>query len=221
MYTLKYAHLKNLWGDYNMADEIIKELWQVKDGIANEYNYETKTFVAHLRAIKNKRDRAEESYMKNQLVCYPRCATCQKARKWLDGQGIAYEYRNIKEQNPTEQELRQWAARSGLPVRKFFNTSGQPYKALGLARKLPAMGEDEQFALLATDGMLVKRPILIIADKRVLVGFTETEWSEAYPVQALRGVLRDTPLLTELLNSRKEDEVRDRLAPREHSFRKD
>ena len=111
------------------------------------------------------------------FVCYPKCTTCQKAQKWLDEHGVRYEIRNIKEENPTEAELRLWHARSGLPLRRFFNTSGLQYRALNLKERLPEMREDEQFALLATDGMLVKRPILI-AEDFVLVGFREKEYAE-------------------------------------------
>lgn len=110
------------------------------------------------------------------FVCYPKCTTCQKAQKWLDETGAAYTVRNIKEDNPTRAELEQWHQRSGLPLKRFFNTSGLQYKALALKDKLPGMSEDEQFALLATDGMLVKRPILVGEDF-VLVGFREAEWA--------------------------------------------
>ena len=109
------------------------------------------------------------------FVCYPRCATCQKAKKWLDGHGVEYDFRDIREDNPTESELRDWHARSGLPLKRFFNTSGLQYKALDLKNRLPEMSEDERFALLASDGMLVKRPLLI-ADDLVLVGFKEAEY---------------------------------------------
>ena len=112
------------------------------------------------------------------FLCYPRCSTCQKAKKWLDERGTAYELRDIKEQNPTAEELRAWHEKSGLPLKRFFNTSGLQYKALGLKDKLPAMSEEEQLSLLATDGMLVKRPILVTAD-RVLVGFREAEYQAA------------------------------------------
>ena len=112
------------------------------------------------------------------FLCYPRCSTCQKAKKWLDERGIAYELRDIKEQNPTAEELRAWREKSGLPLKRFFNTSGLQYKALGLKEKLPAMTEEEQFGLLATDGMLVKRPLLVTED-RVLVGFREAEYEAA------------------------------------------
>ena len=108
---------------------------------------------------------------------YPPCTTCKKAKAWLDAHSIAYEARHIKEQNPTYEELSQWLEISGLPVKKFFNTSGLQYKALHLKDKLPAMTEEEQFALLATDGMLVKRPILV-GDGFVLTGFRQTEWEE-------------------------------------------
>ncbi|MBQ6163304.1 MAG: arsenate reductase family protein [Clostridia bacterium] len=111
------------------------------------------------------------------FVCYPKCTTCQKAQKWLDGHGVKYDFRNIKEENPTEAELREWHARSGLTLKKFFNTSGLLYKALNLKDRLPGMSEDEQFALLASDGMLVKRPILI-GDGFVIVGFKEAEYEK-------------------------------------------
>ena len=111
------------------------------------------------------------------FVCYPKCTTCQKAKKWLEERGVAVEVRDIKENNPTEQELRQWHARSGLPLKRFFNTSGLQYKALALKDKLPAMSEDEQYALLATDGMLVKRPLLVGEDF-ALPGFKPAEWEE-------------------------------------------
>lgn len=111
------------------------------------------------------------------FVEYPKCSTCQRAKKYLDGQDVVYEDRNIKEQNPTVEELRDWHSRSGLPLKKFFNTSGLQYKALGLKDKLPAMSEEEQLALLATDGMLVKRPVLVGEDF-VLVGFKEAEWAQ-------------------------------------------
>ncbi|MBR3241526.1 MAG: arsenate reductase family protein [Parasporobacterium sp.] len=111
----------------------------------------------------------------NLFLCYTRCSTCKKARKWLDENGIEYTYREIKEENPTEKELRKWHKKSGLPLKRFFNTSGMQYKALNLKEKLPEMTEDEQFALLATDGLLVKRPLLI-TDKAVLVGFKESEY---------------------------------------------
>lgn len=101
---------------------------------------------------------------------YPPCSTCQKAKKWLDDHGIEYTARHIKEDNPTADELREWVARSGLPLKRFFNTSGLVYKNLGLKDKLPTMTEDEQLALLASDGMLVKRPLLV-GDDFVLPGF--------------------------------------------------
>ena len=110
-------------------------------------------------------------------VCYPKCTTCQKALKWLEARGVQVEVRDIKTQRPNEQELRTWFQASGLPLKKFFNTSGLQYKALGLKDKLPGMSEEEQIALLATDGMLVKRPILV-GDGFVLVGFKEAQWAE-------------------------------------------
>ena len=109
---------------------------------------------------------------------YPPCSTCQKAKKWLDSHGIAYTDRHIKEQNPSFEELKLWHARSGLPLQRFFNTSGLLYKSLQLKDKLPGMTEEEQLQLLATDGMLVKRP-LVVTDDRVLTGFKEKEWEEA------------------------------------------
>ncbi len=112
------------------------------------------------------------------FVCYPKCTTCQKAQKWLDAHGVPYAFRHIKEENPTEAELRDWHARSGLPLKRFFNTSGLQYKALQLKDRLPEMSEDEQLALLASDGMLVKRPLLV-SDDFVLVGFKEAEYAAA------------------------------------------
>ena len=109
------------------------------------------------------------------FVCYPKCTTCQKAQKWLDANGLTYEVRHIKDDKPTAEELKAWRERSGLPLRKFFNTSGLQYKALNLKDRLPGMSEEEQLALLATDGMLVKRPILV-GDGFVLVGFKEDAW---------------------------------------------
>ena len=111
------------------------------------------------------------------LVEYPKCSTCQKAKKYLDGRGASYIERHIKEENPTLEELRTWWQASGLPLKKFFNTSGLQYKALGLKDKLPTMSEEEQLALLASDGMLVKRPVLVGEDF-VLVGFKEEQWAE-------------------------------------------
>ena len=113
----------------------------------------------------------------NQFICYPRCSTCKKAQKWLDDNGIEYKYRDIKEKNPTEKELRKWHKKSGLPLKKFFNTSGMKYRELGLSKRLPDMSEEEQIQLLASDGMLVKRPLLI-GDDFVLTGFREKEWEE-------------------------------------------
>ena len=112
------------------------------------------------------------------FVCYPSCTTCKKAEKWLEDRKIPVEKRHIKEDNPSEAELREWQARSGLPLKRFFNTSGLKYKELGLSKRLPDMPEAEQFALLASDGMLVKRPLLVGEDF-VLVGFREAEWAEA------------------------------------------
>ena len=109
------------------------------------------------------------------FLCYPKCSTCQKAKAFLDANNIPYELRDIKLDNPTEEELCRWHALSGLPLKKFFNTSGLQYRALELTKKLPTMTEDEQFALLATDGMLVKRPLLVGEDF-VLTGFKQADW---------------------------------------------
>ena len=111
-----------------------------------------------------------------QLICYPQCSTCRKAKKWLEAKGLAFEERHIRDNKPTIEELRAWHKQSGLPLKKFFNTSGQLYKQLALKDRLPAMSEDEQLALLASDGMLVKRPLLIGRDF-VLAGFKEAEWA--------------------------------------------
>ena len=110
------------------------------------------------------------------FLCYPKCSTCKKAQNWLTDHGIPFDLRDIKLENPTAEELRAWHSRSGLPLKKFFNTSGLQYKALALKDKLPTMIEDEMFDLLATDGMLVKRPMLI-TDDTVLVGFKEADWA--------------------------------------------
>lgn len=110
---------------------------------------------------------------------YPPCSTCKKAKTWLDERGIEYTARHIKEEKPTFEELKEWHQRSGLPLKKFFNTSGLIYKSMGLKDRLPGMSEEEQLRLLATDGMLVKRPILILEDK-ILVGFREKEWIDTF-----------------------------------------
>lgn len=112
------------------------------------------------------------------FIQYPPCSTCQKAKKWLNAHGFSYTDRHIKEQKPTYEELATWYKASGSPLKKFFNTSGLLYKSLGLKDKLPTMTEEEQLQLLATDGMLVKRPILV-TDTAVLVGFKETQWQES------------------------------------------
>lgn len=113
------------------------------------------------------------------FICYPRCTTCKKAKAWLDSKSIAVEFRDIQKENPREEELRRWHAQSGLPLKRFFNTSGLQYKAQHLKDKLPTMSEDDQYKLLATDGMLVKRPLLI-SDDTILVGFKEKEWEEKF-----------------------------------------
>ena len=115
----------------------------------------------------------------NTFICYERCSTCKKAEKWLDSHGVSYEKRPIKEQNPSVEELEAWVKKSGLPVKKFFNTSGMLYRELELKDKLPSMSEDEMVSLLATDGMLVKRPLLVM-DETVLVGFKEADWEKEF-----------------------------------------
>ena len=112
------------------------------------------------------------------FICYPKCSTCKKAQAWLKAQGLDCEVRDIQKDNPTLEELRQWHRQSGLPLKKFFNTSGQLYRSLELSKKLPGMSDAEQYALLASDGMLVKRPILVTDDNKVLVGFKEDQWAE-------------------------------------------
>ena len=111
------------------------------------------------------------------FVCYPKCTTCQRARRLLDELGVDYALRDIREQRPTREELAQWQRRSGLPLRRFFNTSGQQYRALGLKDRLDGMSEEEQLELLASDGMLVRRPLLVTRE-RVLVGFRESEYRQ-------------------------------------------
>ena len=116
------------------------------------------------------------------FICYPKCTTCQKAQKWLDENGISYTFRDIKMENPTHEELSAWHRRSGLPLKRFFNTSGLLYKSMGLKDKLPQMSEDEMLKRLAADGMLVKRPLLV-GDDFVLVGFKEAEWESCLKTQ--------------------------------------
>ena len=111
------------------------------------------------------------------FIQYPPCTTCKKAKAWLDNHGVSYEDRHIKEQTPTYEELKAWYEKSGLPLKKFFNTSGLLYKSLSLKDRLPTMSEEEQLRLLASDGMLVKRPILVQGDK-ILTGFKEAEWEK-------------------------------------------
>lgn len=111
------------------------------------------------------------------FICYPKCTTCKKAQSWLDSKGIEYSLRNIKEENPTYEELKEWYGKSGLPLKKFFNTSGMLYRSMNLKDKLGDMTDEEKLRLLAGDGMLVKRPILVTADT-VLLGFKESEWEK-------------------------------------------
>lgn len=112
-----------------------------------------------------------------EFICYPKCTTCKKAQKWLDENNVEYVLRDIKTENPTFDELSDWQKRSGQPLRKFFNTSGLLYKSMELKNKLPEMSEEEMLSLLSSDGMLVKRPLLV-ADDFVLIGFKEAQWSE-------------------------------------------
>ena len=128
----------------------------------------------HLKEKMIKEDQ-EENPMK--FICYPKCSTCQKAKKWLNEHNVEYTERHIAEEKPTYDELKEWHEKSGLPLKKFFNTSGLLYKEMQLKDKLPSMSEEEQLRLLSTNGMLVKRPILVTGDK-VLVGFKEAEWAE-------------------------------------------
>ena len=116
------------------------------------------------------------------FICYPKCTTCQKAQKWLDENGISYTFRDIKMEHPTYEELSAWHRRSGLPLKRFFNSSGLLYKSMGLKDKLPQMSEDEMLKRLAADGMLVKRPLLVGNDF-VLVGFKEAEWESCLKTQ--------------------------------------
>ena len=109
------------------------------------------------------------------MICYPKCSTCKKAKAWLEERGIAVEQRDIKENRPNEQELKEWIQKSELPLKRFFNTSGMIYRKMDLKNKLPEMEQEEQLRLLATDGMLVKRP-LVVTEDHVLVGFKEKEW---------------------------------------------
>ncbi len=117
------------------------------------------------------------------FIEYPKCSTCQKAGKWLKEHGVEYTDRHIVENNPTKEELTQWIKLSGLPIKRFFNTSGMKYKELGLKDRLPSMSDEEQIALLATDGMLVKRPLLVGGDF-VVPGFKEKEWAKKLGVEA-------------------------------------
>ena len=121
-----------------------------------------------------------ESFLKQEnmnmlFVEYPKCSTCQKAKKWLDSHGVVYVDRHIREENPTLEELKEWHRRSGLPLKRFFNTSGMLYREMGMKDRLPSMSEEEQYSLLASDGMIVKRPI-VVGEDFILVGFREKEW---------------------------------------------
>ena len=115
------------------------------------------------------------------FICYPKCSTCQKAQKYLEERRLSCEFRDIKQNNPSYEELKTWHTLSGLPLKKFFNTSGLLYKSLNLKERLPSMSEDEQLKLLATDGMLVKRPLLV-GDDFLVIGFKEPEWDETIKV---------------------------------------
>lgn len=130
--------------------------------------------VLHFTTLNDGADRRDEEML---LIYYPKCSTCQKAKKWLDEHNIDYTERHIVETNPTYDELKEWYSKSGLPLKKFFNTSGLLYKEMQLKDKLPTMSEEEQLQLLATNGMLVKRPLVVNGDT-VVVGFREIEWIE-------------------------------------------
>ena len=130
-------------------------------------------FVERTKTVKTHRRKVRKML----FVCYPKCSTCMKAKKWLEEKGFEYELRDIKTENPTADELRDWWKKSGLPLKRFFNTSGNLYKEMKLKDKLPEMSEEEQINLLASDGMLVKRPILVDGEN-VLVGFRQQEWEE-------------------------------------------
>ena len=121
----------------------------------------------------------EQGELKVLVYCYPRCGTCKKAKKWLEEKGITYDEKNIAEENPTADQLKEWHEKSGLPLKRFYNTSGRLYKEMQLKDKIPNMTQEEQYSLLAQDGMLVKRPILVDGDQ-VLVGFKEAEWLEKF-----------------------------------------
>lgn len=123
------------------------------------------------------------------FICYPKCTTCQKAKVYLDEKGLTYEMRDIKQNNPTYEELKKWLATSGLPVKRFFNTSGLVYRSMNLKDKLASMSQDECLRLLATDGMLVKRPLLI-GDDFVLRGFRRDEWAETLTADRISRVVR-------------------------------
>lgn len=118
--------------------------------------------------------------MENRFLCHPKCGTCAKARAWLNARNIPFTEQDIRDPNPTVAELRDWAARSGLPMKKLFNTSGIQYRANNLSTRLPLLTDTEQLTLLGTDGMLVKRPVMIAANGRVLFGFREAEWTAAF-----------------------------------------
>lgn len=120
--------------------------------------------------------------MRLQFVCHPQCSTCGKARAWLESRNHSFDERDIRSPNPTAEELRLWISASKQPIRRFFNTSGQQYRAMNLSARLPDMTEQAQLDLLASDGMLVRRPLLIREDGQVLVGFREKEWTEAFSI---------------------------------------
>ena len=147
------------------------------------------------------------------FICYPKCTTCKKAQKWLDENSVDVTTRDIAKENPSEDELRAWHKASGLPLKKFFNTSGKKYKELGLKDKLPAMSEDEQYKLLATDGLLVKRPILVDGQS-VLVGFKEADCRNAFAADSRR--LRAQNSLQHRKKRRRKKPLRQRF-PSEHS----
>ena len=155
--------------DHKLALKKIKQQINVFCLRHGHYYTQSKWTIAHWKWLK----KLELNTML--FICYPKCSTCQKARKWLDEHNIQYTERHIVEENPSYEELKQWHEKSGLPLKKFFNTSGMIYRKMDLKNKLPEMEQEEQLRLLATDGMLVKRP-LIVTEDHVLVGFKEKEW---------------------------------------------
>ena len=177
------SYIGLFWGCENTRIKgVIKQLRQLENKYKEIYSLgEEQEFKSTTIGKQNftyyKRNRYFKEINMLKFICYPKCTTCQKAKKWLDDNKIEYKIRDIKENNPNLDELTAWYKTSGLPLKKFFNTSGLLYKSMELKDKLPNMSEDEQLKLLATDGMLVKRP-LVIGEDFVLLGFKESKWKE-------------------------------------------